>query len=159
MDISKDGDETFCFGEYKEFMSGDSLYINGTTQYDPSNCTRPEIGYGYSNTKLLVETIGEYAYDGFYKTKVTDYPAKLCWEFEYNGFDDWFLPSRDELHLMYINLYKIGLGGFSSQNYWSSSESEDSLEAYFNMFSGFGWYAKGARSNWNHFRVRAVRAF
>ena len=158
-DIEIDGCSSFAFGEYKEYMSGDSLYVNGTTIYDSSNCTRPEIGAGYSNTKMLVEAMGDFAYDGLYKKKIEDYPAKLCLGYEYGGYDDWFLPSRDELHLMYINLCKIGLGEFESGNYWSSSESEDSMDAYYNMFYSFGWYAKGARTNWNSFRVRAIRAF
>ena len=38
------------------------------------------------------------------------------------GQIDWFLPSEDELILMYENLYLEGLGNFTPQPYWSATE-------------------------------------
>ena len=36
-------------------------------------------------------------------------------------YDDWFLPSRDELYEMYLVLYLFGVGGFLIDNeYWNS---------------------------------------
>lgn len=54
------------------------------------------------------------------------------------GFDDWFLPSIDELEQMYINLYLEGVGGFNgSARYGSSSElSADSYDI-FSFLEGF----------------------
>lgn len=54
--------------------------------------------------------------------KSTDIAARLCYDLELNGYDDWYLPSRDELRLMYSNLYLNGIGTFSDFRYWSSSE-------------------------------------
>jgi hypothetical protein len=44
----------------------------------------------------------------------------LCDDLMVNGFDDWYLPSPDELLYMYNNLYSQGLGDLKSAVYWSS---------------------------------------
>lgn len=51
--------------------------------------------------------------------------AKICYDLVLNGYDDWFLPSKQELELMYSNLHKNGLGGFDNSTksyYWTSSQ-------------------------------------
>ena len=72
-------------------------------------------------------------------------------------YDDWFLPSKDELDLIFQNLYGNNLGGFSGDDYWSSSES-DADEAWNQNFSN------GTQGYYNRKyvvvdRVRPVRAF
>jgi uncharacterized repeat protein (TIGR02543 family) len=80
--------------------------------------------------------------------------ARLCTSYDGGGYDDWFLPSRDELNLMYENLKLFVIGGFADEGYWSSSEySAD--EAWFQYF-GNGFQSGGDKYN---FWVRAVRAF
>jgi len=71
------------------------------------------------------------------------------------GFDDWFLPSKDELNLMYENLKVAGIGGFADKSYWSSSEitTDHAWAQYF----GSGGQKVDAKI-WEY-RVRAVRAF
>jgi hypothetical protein len=51
--------------------------------------------------------------------------AWLCDLLESGGYDDWFLPSKTELNLIYLNLRERGLGGFTNEWYWSSSENSD----------------------------------
>ena len=109
--------------------------------------TGTAVGNGRRNTQLITErlrVLGE-----------NDRAAQLCASLNFDGFNDWFLPSKDELDLMYRNLYRRGLGGFSSTWYWSSSQ---------NVNNGV-WgqhYGNGNQSSYfkyNTYMVRAVRAF
>lgn len=117
--------------------------------------TATTIGSGKSNTEKIVAKFGNAEPYG----KKTDYAAKLCADLVVTKdgvvYDDWFLPSKDELNQMYLNLRKNKLGGFSEANYWSSSE-------YF-AYVAWGQYFDGgtqAISNrYNEGRVRPVRAF
>jgi len=47
--------------------------------------------------------------------------AQACDAYTLNGFSDWFLPSRDELHYVYGNLHMNGLGNFRDDWYWTST--------------------------------------
>jgi hypothetical protein len=71
------------------------------------------------------------------------------------GHTDWFLPSKDELNLMYENLKVAEVGGFADFSYWSSSEYNAS-GAWNQHFSGGSQNPNGKNGTE---RVRAVRAF
>jgi uncharacterized repeat protein (TIGR02543 family) len=71
-------------------------------------------------------------------------------------YNDWFLPSKDELNHMYLNLHLKGVGGFpDTYAYWSSSEK--SYKCAWNQK-----FSNGAQLSpykyWISY-VRAVRAF
>ena len=79
----------------------------------------------------------------------------------YNGFNDWFLPSKDELNVMYENLARGGLAHFGSptpqgtSGYWSSSQrSWDRAWVQF-FFTG----SQSDTIKTNEYRVRPIRAF
>jgi hypothetical protein len=79
----------------------------------------------------------------------------MCADYRGGGHDDWFLPSKDELNLMYRNLKEQNLGGFSEDYYWSSSENNAGRAWYQDFLNGF--QGNTNRNNLN--RVRPVRAF
>jgi hypothetical protein len=113
--------------------------------------TGTAIGTGKNNTALITAKLNEAPAE-------SDRAAQLCDALSHNGYDDWFLPSRDELNLMYINLKQQGVGGLANDYYWSSSE-------YTQYSSGGAWvqgFGDGGQSvNGKNYtqRVRAVRAF
>jgi len=84
--------------------------------------------------------------------------AKLCDTLTLGGYTDWYLPAKDELNLMYVNLHTQSLGGFASDYYWSSSEYVGG-ETFYAWGQGFsdGYQGYGYK-NGNGY-VRAVRAF
>jgi len=69
------------------------------------------IGDGRSNTDAILQECND--------NKTV---AKLCRELG----EDWFLPSRGELNLMYTNLQLKGNGSFSRSYYWTSTENNKS---------------------------------
>ncbi|NCB02486.1 MAG: cadherin-like beta sandwich domain-containing protein [Spirochaetia bacterium] len=72
-------------------------------------------------------------------------------------YDDWYLPSKEELELMYENLYKEEIGGLSEGSYWSSSVSGSST-AYYQVFLE-ETIVLLSNCKTNEFMVRPIRAF
>lgn len=87
-----------------------------------------DVGDGSDNTEAIVEAFGEEDpyYDDYDEPHwdADEYAAKLAADLKYDGCDDWFLPSWDELVLMDENLHQQDLGGFAGEYYLSSSEAE-----------------------------------
>ena len=131
--------------------------------------TSTEVGAGRYNTELLVRYMD---FDGMAisneeRNEFEEYAARICFDYSYGGYDDWFLPSKDELNLMYENLYEAGLGSFVGTSYWSSSESEDNFitdntEAWLQYFNGVNLHLSGSQydsARDEYSAVRPVRAF
>ncbi|MCI1209193.1 MAG: DUF1566 domain-containing protein [Treponema sp.] len=84
------------------------------------------------------------------------------------GYDDWFLPSGDELNAIWDKLVddgtgaNSGAGGFAENRYWSSSEADgtdaeqNSTYALCQEFSNGAMYFTYKTTT---IYVRAVRAF
>ena len=78
-----------------------------------------------------VNTVRIYRTQGYPKYEADDYAALECMGLNLNGYQDWFLPSLNELNEMYKN--KTTVGGFQPFSYWSSSES-NATKAWFKNF-------------------------
>ena len=126
--------------------------------------TGTAIGTGNNNTALIVAVLNA-------PTPDTDRAAQLCDSLEYNNYDDWFLPSKDELYEMCWVLHSRRwngsaaednpaygsnrVGGFTDDLYWSSSENNDNYAWLQSFFTGFQDYD----NKFSAFRVRAIRSF
>lgn len=129
-------------------VSGDYLHVWGGRGTRVGG-TGTAIGAGAGNTAAIVSAYG--ASEPY--TNTGKYAARLSEQFEFGGYDDWFLPSRDELNEMYQKKSEIGY--FGSYYYWSSSEGS-SLVAWHQYFSnGYQIYSTKTFT----IRVRAIRAF
>lgn len=102
------------------------------------------LGMGRTNTDLIVLIQG----DG-------DYAAKLCFDFELNGYDDWYLPSYDELTILYNNRNAVGCSNSSA--YWSSSEFTMNFRTAWELNFADGSHLFRQKDNLRN--VRAIRSF
>lgn len=104
--------------------------------------TGTAIGAGERNTAAMAKKLGK-----------RDFAAQACAFFALGGFDDWFLPSKDELQEMFLQ--KTAIGGFTVGNYWSSSES-----GYGSAWGeGFGLGGQGNGFKGGPYYIRPIRAF
>lgn len=85
--------------------------------------TSKTVGSGLTNTNTIVSNCSD----------LTS-AAKKCSDLVLNGYSDWFLPTIDELDLMYKNLHLNGKGNLStSLPYWSSSEANATDQSTLNV--------------------------
>jgi len=119
---------------------------------------------GEMNTAIIIASQAAIGDDG------ATYAARICNELKITSNDkkygDWYLPSVEELELMYqnkavINARAVANGGdnFSTGQYWSSTEYGPNGKnyAWARHFATGG--ATGAQKNIDYFSVRAVRSF
>ncbi len=122
---------------------GDSLgggivfYVDGTGQH----------GLIVSKTDMAGRTSGKE------EGVMNWYDANTAANAFVEGYGDWVLPNKEQLHQLYLN--KSAVGGIVDTYYWSSSES-DGNNAWAEYFLN-GNQVAGNKSNGSC--VRAVRAF
>ncbi len=116
----------------------------GTTVPTPG-ATGTAVGAGLSNTNAIIAQNGG----------GTSYAAGLARAYNGGGYNDWFLPSRNELNDIYANRTKIG--GFGTACYWSSSEYTNSNARLELLNGGSGTMSTNGKGY--TCCVRAVRAF
>lgn len=102
------------------------------------------IGDGIINTQVILSNCED-----------INIAARIC----SNYGENWYLPSRGELDLLYKNLYLNNLGNFSPNSYWSSTEADYSnpgVVAWVHNFSE-DWRNIDGKNNKN--LVRPVNSF
>jgi hypothetical protein len=126
------------YGTYKIFPSCYASYGTSTA-----------LGTGAANTTKILACTAD-----------NENAAKLVDALTDGGYSDWYLPSKDELNLLYLNRISAG-NNFASNEYWSSSElyqwNYSSYEAAWYQFFTDGSQSitgKGYQKG-----VRAIRSF
>jgi hypothetical protein len=152
-----DGEIGYVAGETHGLIAAVADQSSGIRWYNGSyvttGATSTAVGTGSANTTTIIAEQGATS---------TSYAAGLARAYTDGTYTDWFLPSIDELNLMYDNIgqgnvLELGnVGNFSNVSYWSSTENGHHTA----WMQGFGNYG-GQNSNYKYkaYYVRAVRAF
>ena len=123
-------------------------WFNGTYRY--TGTAGNGLYAGAMNTAMIVATQMADNQSG-------SFAAKVCADYSVTvgrvTYGDWYLPSKYELNLLYLQ--KIAVGGFASAYYWSSTENNNN-NAWKQNFDN-GNQNNNNKNNTN--RVRAVRDF
>ncbi|MFM7594620.1 MAG: hypothetical protein ACKO4Y_00420 [Flavobacteriales bacterium] len=110
--------------------------------------TSSDIGYGKSNTEAIIQAYPDSAS-----------AAKFCAEVKINYYDDWYLPSINELNLIFDK--RQSLGTFSTDytsHYWASTAYDD--ENYSGAFARFFLTtAICVKDRFELYHIRPVRYF
>lgn len=167
---------TYEIGEYVEDEGGVIFhrYLDGSTQnYLVISITDQSTGQAYSNVaSTLIGASAQSTWDGLSNSNAivaqsgfTNGAAKTCLDLTSLGKNDWYLPSMDELNLIWINRFNINKtlvdvsGSTQVQtnvNYWSSTENT-SVNAYGFTIQNAIYMNSFGKSATNY--VRAVRKF
>ena len=141
------------------FVPGDSGYIAGQTHGLIATSTNQSTGaqWGcsgtYINTGITIGTGQNNTTTIVNICSSTGIAARICDDLVSGGYNDWYLPSYDELQKLYNS--RTAIGGFSSGSYWCSSQ-QSTTTAYSKSFStGTVTISNKTTSMY----VRAIRSF
>lgn len=141
------GDPGYVAGEIHGLIAATSdqgryrwVYLSSVT----TSATGTAIGSGLSNTTKIITVQG---------SPSASYAAAKARAYNAGGYNDWYLPSKNELNKLYLN--RVLIGGFVSSNYWNSTESNNSSANFQSFSSGSQSITSKSISNY----VRAIRAF
>ncbi|KAB2879518.1 DUF1566 domain-containing protein [bacterium] len=144
--ILQPGDSGYVAGQSHGLIAAPTDQGTSIQWYNGSNIVTGAagiaIGTGNTNTNAIVAAQG-----------AGSYAAKLCYDLVLDSYNDWYLPSKDELNKLYVN--KAVVGGFGDSNYWSSSEDN----VYIAEYQYFGDGGQYSSFKYESYYVRAIRAF
>lgn len=153
---------TIAFAIGQNYGGGIIFYIDGTNQHGLISSTSDQstsAEWGCYGTTIsgadgtAVGTGNQNTIDIEAGCTTVGIAADICANLVLNGYSDWFLPSKDELNLMYIN--RVAIGGFADFDYWSSSEYD--ANRTWNQFFDYGGQGNGIKYWGSH--MRCVRSF
>lgn len=127
-------------------------WSNGIYRF--TGTTGDGLGAGSMNTIMIVAT-------QISDNQTGSFAAKVCTDYSIteNGiiYGDWYLPSKYESDLLFLE--KDVVGGFSANNYWTSTE--ESFAESFAKYKYFGTDAQVFPSDVKYYpyKVRAIRSF
>jgi hypothetical protein len=112
-----------------------------------TNVRGTALGTGLSNTNAIIVIQGAN----------TDHAAGIARAYNGGGYNDWYLPSEDELQKLYLNKATFNM---LNNGYWSSTEASQSK-------ARFKWFGSVNQTNnvWENvnkddgYGVRAIRSF
>ena len=111
------------------------------------------IGAGLKNTAIIIANQGPVDGAAFAATVCNEYSVTVAGV----AYGDWYLPSKYELNLLYLQRTLAGLGGFAVNNYWSSTEI-DNVFVWVHYFDNVGNTGTDQKDR-DGYAVRAIRAF
>ncbi len=143
---------------YGDGQHGKVVSVHDVVDVGWSNVATAEIGLSARDTfNGAGNTLAIIMQDGHSQSA-----AKLCADLAYAGYDDWYLPARDELEQIYLSKASIDqtstlFGGIPLQNafYWTSTEHSSTQARILDMGSG----NSGVSNKANPIRMRAIRTF
>jgi hypothetical protein len=109
------------------------------------------VGAGLKNTAIIIANQGPVDGNAFAATVCNEYSVTV----DGVTYGDWYLPSRYELNLLYLQNSVVG--GFAYQ-YWSSTE-DNGYTPYNACYQAFNGGGQGTIAKVNAYKVRAIRAF
>ncbi len=149
--ILNQGDPGYVSGEIHGIIAAPAdlpdLYQWYNGSLDITGATATALGSGNANTNTIVTVQGN-----------GTYAAKACYDLVLGGYSDWYLPSQDELHMMFLNRNLIG--GFDATYdvyYWTSSEYDSGMSFMETFFFSDGY--RGFQAKHVPLKVRPVRSF
>jgi hypothetical protein len=156
-------DDQFIFTIGDRFQGGIIFYIDGSGKHGLicADTDQSNAAWGCYGTNLpgaagtAVGTGNQNTIDIMNGCATAGIAARICGDLSLNGYNDWYLPSKDELNLVYTNLKTQGFGGFANDWYYSSSEDDHEYAHAMNFGAG---YWDGVTKSYAQ-RVRAIRAF
>jgi hypothetical protein len=154
-------DPSITSWKYLEAATADETmakFVGNNGRYDIGAGARgTAIGTGKTNTRTIVDVMA--LVPSYLATGAADICDSKSVTYESTTYEDWFLPSRDELLLMYQHREAIGgfvtTGETAIHGYFSSTEETQNFAIGVGFSTGEAW----TRDKSAECHVRAIRSF